>query len=99
MVLASEAHQEVDGIDVVPALGGHGAQGVAGVFQRHLAAFEPVPGVVAVVVVRPEAEVEGHVDIDTELLPRLVGGEERRLGEHAAEVEEDGLDRGQGVRW
>jgi hypothetical protein len=48
---------------------------------------------VAVVVVAAEAQVEGHVDVDAELLPRLVGGEERRLGEDAAEVEQDRLDR------
>jgi hypothetical protein len=28
-----------------------------------------------------------------------VGGEERRLGEDAPEVEQNRLDRGQGVRW
>ena len=47
---------------------------------------------VTVVVVRAEAEVGGDVDVDAELLTRFVGSQERRLGEHAAEVEENGLD-------
>ncbi len=57
-----------------------------------LTALEAMPRVVRVLVVRPEHELEDDLTVDA-----VVGSErghvrERRRGEHAVEVEEDGVD-------
>jgi hypothetical protein len=87
-----ERTEHHEGVGVEAALAPELADFLARFHEGHLAALEPVPRMVGVVVVGAEHRVEHVARVDVDRRRELARRFERRFGKDAAEIEKDGVE-------
>ena len=91
-VVARHAREQLVDVDLEPAFAPEREDALARRLESDLPALQAVPRVLAVVLVGAEHDGADPARIGADREPELLDRAERRIGEHAAEVEQEGLD-------